>query len=168
MSKKDPSVLINLRDMVALPFLVAVVIPYFMYREGVALFRDQPVAARVAGGVLFCCGLPLQVYTMWLFKKYGQGTLAPWHPTQKLVIKGPYKYWRNPMITGVLLTLAGEGLFLNARPIFVWSVMFSIMNTAFFIFKEEPDMLERFGEPYARYKKHVPRWIPNLRPYNED
>ena len=168
MTDKEPSIFIHLRDMVALPFMVTVVIPYFMYRTGVPLFTEQPVAAKIAGAVLFCCGLPLQLYTTWLFKKFGRGTLAPWQPTQNLVIRGPYRYCRNPMITGVLLILAGEGLFLNARPIAVWAIMFSFVNTAFFIFKEEPDMLERFGEPYARYKDQVPRWIPNLRPYKED
>ncbi len=153
--------------MAALPFIVTVVIPYFMYHAGIPLFKEQPMAAKIAGAALFCCGLPLQLYTTWLFKRYGKGTLAPWQPTQKLVIRGPYKYCRNPMITGVVMILAGESLFLNARPIAVWAVMFSLVNTAFFIFKEEPDMLERFGGPYAQYKKQVPRWIPNLRPYKD-
>ncbi len=167
MADKEPSILIHLRDMVLLPFMVTVVIPFFMYRAGVPLFKEQPITAKIAGAVLFCCGLPLQLYTTWLFKQFGKGTLAPWQPTQNLVIRGPYRYCRNPMITGVLLILAGEGLFLNARPIAVWAVMFSLVNTAFFIFKEEPDMLDRFGEPYAKYKKQVPRWIPNLKPYRE-
>ncbi len=168
MNDRGPSLLVHLRDMLALPFVVTVVIPYVMHSTGVILFVNQPVAAKVAGAVLFCCGLPLQLYTTWLFFMYGRGTLAPWQPTQNLVIRGPYKYCRNPMITGVLLILAGEGLYLNSRPILVWSIMFSFVNTAFFIFKEEPDMMARFGEPYARYKKQVPRWIPNIRPYKED
>ena len=71
------------------------------------------------------------------------------------------------MITGVLMMLAGEALFFNARGILIWSCMFFIMNTMFFIFKEEPDMLARFGEPYREYKKHVPRWIPRLTRYKE-
>ena len=168
MAGKGPSVLVHLRDMLALPFVVTVVIPYVMYSTGVILFVNQPMAVKVAGAVLFSFGLPLQLYTTWLFMKYGRGTLAPWQPTQNLVIRGPYKYCRNPMITGVVLILAGEGLFLNSRPILVWSIMFSLVNTAFFIFKEEPDMMDRFGEQYARYKKEVPRWIPNIRPYRDE
>ena len=165
MINKEPSLLIHLRDMLALPFMVTVVIPYFLYSTHVSLFKEQPVAIKVIGAIIFLIGLPLQLYTTFLFKKYGQGTLAPWQPTQKLVIRGPYKYCRNPMITGVLMILAGEALFLNALPILIWATMFFIMNTAFFIFKEEPDMLMRFGAPYAHYKSQVPRWLPKFTPY---
>ncbi len=167
MSDKGPSLLIHLRDMMALPFVVTVVIPYLLYSAGIPLFKEQPMAAKIAGALLFSFGLPLQLYTTYLFKVFGKGTLAPWQPTQKLVIRGPYRYCRNPMITGVVAILLGEALFLNARGIFIWGIMFSLVNTAFFIFKEEPDMLARFGEPYAAYKKKVPRWIPNLKPYKE-
>lgn len=161
----EPSALAHLRDWMALPFIVTVVIPYFLYGLGIPLFTEQPAVAKVVGIILYVLGLSLQLYTTVLFKRFAQGTLAPWQPTQKLVIRGPYLYCRNPMITGVLFMLAGEALFLNARPIGIWTVMFSIVNTAFFIFKEEPDMLARFGASYEHYMQHVPRWIPRITPY---
>jgi len=165
MTDKEPSVFIHLRDMLLLPFMVTVVIPYFIYSSRLVLFKEQPVAVKITGAVIFFAGLSLQLYTTYLFKRFGKGTLAPWQPTQKLVIMGPYRYCRNPMITGVLMILAGEALYLNTLPILIWACMFFITNTVFFIFKEEPDMLRRFGEPYAQYKKQVPRWIPNIKPY---
>ena len=168
MSDKEPSILIHLRDMLLLPFMVTVVIPYFLYSAHVPLFKTKTDLTDFLGPFLFIPGITMQLYTTYLFKRFGKGTLAPWQPTQKLVIMGPYRYCRNPMITGVLMMLAGEALFLNARGIAIWTCMFFIVNTAFFIFKEEPDMLQRFGEPYAQYKKKVPRWIPNLKPYKAD
>ncbi len=93
------------------------------------------------------------------------GTLAPWAPTQRLVISGPYRYVRNPMITGVVLILLGEALYVGSGAMLLWAIWFFCMNTAYFIFLEEPSMTRRFGEDYLRYKKNVPRWLPRLRPY---
>ncbi|MDE1192689.1 MAG: isoprenylcysteine carboxylmethyltransferase family protein [Arachidicoccus sp.] len=165
MKTKSPSLLLHIRDWLALPFVVTVIIPYLLYRIGIHIVHAQPLWMRIVGAVLYLLGLSMQLYTTILFFKYAQGTLAPWQPTQKLVIRGPYLYCRNPMITGVLFMLFGEGVFFNALAILIWGCIFFVMNTFFFIFKEEPDMLARFGESYALYKKHVPRWLPRLTPY---
>jgi len=165
MTDKEPSILIHLRDMLALPVMVTIVIPYLLYSHKLPILKDQPVPVKIIAAIVLICGASLQLYTTYLFKRFGKGTLAPWHPTQKLVILGPYRYCRNPMITGVLMILAGEAFFFNTIPILIWTVMFFCVNTAFFIFKEEPDMLQRFGAPYEDYKKQVPRWIPKLRAY---
>jgi protein-S-isoprenylcysteine O-methyltransferase Ste14 len=165
MTNNEPSILAHFRDWMALPFVVTVIIPFMLYNIGIPLFKEQPAVTKVIGPALYLCGLALQLYTTVLFKRFAQGTLAPWQPTHKLVIRGPYRYCRNPMITGVLMMLAGEALFLNARGIAIWTTMFFIVNTCFFIFKEEPDMLARFGAAYEAYKKQVPRWIPKLTPY---
>ncbi len=167
MTTKEPSLLIHFRDWMALPFVVTVIIPYFLYSLHVPIVAEQPAAMKIAGVVIYLLGITIQLYTTVLFKMFAQGTLAPWQPTQKLVIRGPYLYCRNPMITGVLMMLAGEALFFNARGIGIWTCMFFVVNTMFFIFKEEPDMLERFGEAYAHYKKHVPRWMPKMTPYKQ-
>ncbi len=165
MQDKGPSILLHIRDWFALPFVVTVIIPYILNSICIPIIKDAPAAFTAIGPVLYVIGISMQLYTTYLFWKYAQGTLAPWQPTQKLVIRGLYKYCRNPMITGVLLMLAGEALFFNARGIEVWTCMFFMMNTMFFIFKEEPDMLARFGDAYHEYKKHVPRWLPRLTPY---
>ncbi|MES2704486.1 MAG: isoprenylcysteine carboxylmethyltransferase family protein [Bacteroidota bacterium] len=163
MQPKGPSILVHIRDWMALPFVVTVIIPYFLNSLGIPILKQPPAAFSIAGPLLYVAGLSMQLYTTYLFWKFAQGTLAPWQPTQRLVIRGIYRYCRNPMITGVLFMLAGEALFFNARGIGIWTCMFFMMNTMFFIFKEEPDMLARFGEPYREYKTHVPRWIPRVR-----
>jgi protein-S-isoprenylcysteine O-methyltransferase Ste14 len=105
------------------------------------------------------------VYLFWAF---GKGTLAPWTPTQKLIIRGPYKYCRNPMISGVLFVLLGEAIVLNSVNILIIAGLFFIINTIYFILFEEPDLNERFGKEYEEYKKNVPRWIPKFKPYVKD
>lgn len=77
------------------------------------------------GVVAACLGLALAFWTVSLFTKFGQGTPAPWDPPQKLVVRGPYRYVRNPMITSVLFMLTAESLLLQSWPIFLWLLTFS-------------------------------------------
>ena len=110
-------------------------------------------------------GLSLAVWTVRLFIKYGHGTPAPWDPPQKLVIRGPYRYVRNPMITGVIYLLASEALLFQSWPIFYWLIFFFLLNNIYFPFFEERSLEKRFGTDYLEYKKHVPRWIPRITPW---
>ncbi|MBN1384384.1 MAG: isoprenylcysteine carboxylmethyltransferase family protein [Elusimicrobia bacterium] len=108
-------------------------------------------------------GLVLSVWTSTLFLKFGEGTPAPWDPPKKMVIRGPYRYVRNPMITGVLLILLAESILLKSWQIAVWTAVFFIGNSIYFPLSEEKDLEKRFGDEYRNYKKNVPRWIPRLR-----
>lgn len=111
-------------------------------------------------------GMALAIWTVTLFTKFGQGTPAPWDPPMKLVIRGPYRYVRNPMITGVLLLLLAEALLLQSLPIFLWLAVFLLLNNIYFPLFEERSLEKRFGADYLEYKKHVSRWIPRLSPWN--
>ena len=111
-------------------------------------------------------GVILASWTTRLFVHRGEGTPAPWDPPKKLVVSGPYRHVRNPMITGVLLVLTAESLLFVSWPLFGWMVAFFILNTAYFLKFEEPGLERRFGQDYRLYKADVPRWIPRLRPWN--
>ena len=111
-------------------------------------------------------GLGLAFWTVSLFKKFGRGTPAPWDPPERLVIRGPYRHVRNPMITSALLILFAEALLFRSWPIAVWMVFFFIGNTIYFRLIEEKGLEERFGNDYREYKARVPRWIPRIKPWN--
>ena len=164
---KSPSLLRHVRDILLLPFTMSVVVPYFIYNSDRQLVHGDAALLRFSGLIIGLLGLLMLLYTISLFGRFGKGTLAPWSPTQKLVVVGPYRYCRNPMITGVFFILAGEASFFNSVDILRWAGLFFIINTIYFIIKEEPDLEKRFGEEYRIYKQHVPRWIPNLRPYRQ-
>ena len=119
-------------------------------------------AALLPGGL----GLVLAVWTVRLFSAVGGGTPAPWQPPQKLVVRGPYRHVRNPMISGVLLLLAAEALFFRSWPLAGWLAVFFAANAVYFPLSEENGLERRFGEDYRLYKAHVPRWIPRLRPWD--
>ena len=75
----------------------------------------------VVGVVFFLLGLVLMIATIRLFMTVGKGTLAPWNPTQTLVVQGVYRHVRNPMISGVTFILLGEAIMASSLPLFGWS-----------------------------------------------
>ena len=158
----------HLLSILLLPMMVAVVIPRWILRAYAATdsrWPSTPMSAmpKTLGVHLMVAGIGLVAWCITLFARVGKGTLAPWDPTSKLVAVGPYRYTRNPMITGVLTTLVGEALFTGSRAVAFWAATFFAMNHVYFQLLEEPGLEERFGDSYAEYKRTVPRWLPRLR-----
>ncbi len=110
-------------------------------------------------------GLALWAWTARLLARIGKGTLAPWDPTRRLVVAGPYAHVRNPMITGVSAVLLGEAVLFGSRALLILLGVFVLVNWVFFILHEEPALERRFGEEYGRYKAEVPRWLPRRTPW---
>jgi protein-S-isoprenylcysteine O-methyltransferase Ste14 len=117
------------------------------------------------GCALIALGLGLWVWTLMLLARVGKGTLAPWDKTRRLVVQGPYRHVRNPMITAMLMVLAGQAALFGSPALFVWLGIFFAANCAIFLAYEEPSLERRFGEEYREYKQHVPRWIPRRTPW---
>ena len=144
----------------ALPITVAGILPYLLVKGSHPEFSGALGILRAAAGVLLSLsGLYLLSWCVMLFASKGGGTLAPWDPPREFVARGPYKYSRNPMITGVLLIILGEALALASLPVFILFFLFFIINNLYFIFSEEPGLEKRFGSEYLKYKKSVPRWL---------
>ncbi|MEE9263698.1 MAG: isoprenylcysteine carboxylmethyltransferase family protein [Vicinamibacteria bacterium] len=161
-----------LASVLALPFMVVVVVPSLIVMFLGEVDTRWPfsvpiyVTSRGVGFLLIGAGLALLVKTIRLFATVGKGTLAPWDPTQKLVVEGPYRHVRNPMITGVVTILLGEAVFWGSLAIAELAVVFFIINYVYFIVSEEPGLVRRFGEDYKTYMQHVPRWIPRTTPWD--
>lgn len=147
-----------------LPVIVLIIVPLNIEKN----ILPHNTFALIAGLLLIFTGLYIMILTITKFVRIGKGTLAPWSPTGKLVIDGMYRYVRNPMIIGVLIVLAGESIAILSLNIFIWTLIFFIINNIWYIFYEEPDLEKKFGDEYRKYKKSVPRWIPRLEPYKTD
>ena len=118
------------------------------------------------GLLLAVIGLAFAAWTVRLFLTAGEGTPAPWDPPKKLVVRGPYRHVRNPMITSVLLMLGAESLLSGSWHLAGWMLVFFLLNAIYFPLFEEPGLERRFGEDYQRYKANVPRWMPSWRPWD--
>jgi protein-S-isoprenylcysteine O-methyltransferase Ste14 len=131
---------------------------------------DLPAALAwlptLAGLALVGAGLLLMWRTISLFSRSGEGTLAPWDPTQKLVVLGPYRHVRNPMITGVTCVLIGEAALAGSLPLLTWAGIFAAVNAIYMPLVEEPGLIRRFGESYREYRRNVPRWLPRRTPWS--
>jgi protein-S-isoprenylcysteine O-methyltransferase Ste14 len=157
------------RAIAMLPGAVTVLVPLgilAMAGADVGWGLDGAAAALpvLLGLVLIAAGFALWLWTVRLFARVGEGTLAPWDPTRRMVVVGPYRHVRNPMIVGVLAVLAGEAALFGSPPLLIWCAIFFAGNDLFFRLHEEPRLEERFGDEYRAYKRDVPRWLPRGRP----
>ncbi|MFQ5724329.1 MAG: methyltransferase family protein [Terriglobia bacterium] len=115
------------------------------------------------GAALLVAGGLLAVWCNALLVGRGKGTAHPFTAkTKRLVIAGPYRTVRNPMmwavggiLIGLALTLGSVGLWFGFG---VWLGFILWFVRAY----EEPDMERRFGEEYRDYCRRVPRWWPRL------
>ena len=165
------TILRHLLSILLLPFVMVVIVPRWLLRAWSASdtrWVDGTIAAafaHIAGALVFLSGFALFAWCVSLFARVGEGTLAPWDPTRRLVAVGPYRYMRNPMITGVVTMLLGETLFLGSRVVGIWAATFIAINQIYFVISEEPGLERRFGASYIEYKSAVPRWIPRATPW---
>lgn len=144
-----------------LPITVLIFVPLLIEKR----LNINYDAVTVIGFAVILTGLILMFLTIRMFIRIGKGTLAPWHPTRKLITGSLYGYMRNPMISGVNIVLMGEAITFRSWPIAIWGACFFILNTVYFIFSEEPGLVKRFGAEYEEYKRNVPRWIPRRHPW---
>jgi protein-S-isoprenylcysteine O-methyltransferase Ste14 len=100
---------------------------------------------------------------IWEFFRSGRGTLSPADPPKDLVVRGLYRYVRNPMYLSVTLIILGEFLLTGSRGLLLyWAVWFLGANL-FVLGYEEPTLRRRFGTAYEQYVRNVGRWLPNFR-----
>lgn len=159
------------RAIALLPGTAAVAVPAIILlagedsKIGWGLGGVGSVLLVLIGSALIAFGLALWVWTVRLFVRIGQGTLAPWDPTRHLVVDGPYSRVRNPMITAVLAVLLGEAALFGSPAVLIWCALFLGINWVYFVAYEEPGLERRFGDDYRAYRRNVPRWIPRRTPW---
>jgi protein-S-isoprenylcysteine O-methyltransferase Ste14 len=166
--------LMMLRHLLAiavLPFTATVIVPVWIARRaGIDLSAgESPVQIVIqwAGLLVAAAGVLLVASSIRHFAAEGKGTLAPWDPPRRLVVRGPYRFVRNPMISGVAFGLVGEAMLLLSPPHAAWALAFIVANLIYIPLFEEPQLADRFGEAYREYCRQVPRLVPRLRPWSQ-
>lgn len=156
---------------VSLPGLVLVVVPAVLLRLFLgtdwAHFPAVPSTPRFWVACLSALlGLLMAAWTASLFIRFGKGTAAPWDPPRRLVVHGPYRHVRNPMMIGVFFILLAESVFLRSWPVAAWCAGFVAANLVYIPAVEEKGLEKRFGRDYTAYKRNVPRWVPRMSAWN--
>lgn len=148
---------------ILLPGIIAGWIPwrYFGIRD---VSLDFSSAAGIIGFAAIAAGISLLAVCVWEFAQRGRGTLSPVDPPRHLVVRGLYRYVRNPMYVAVTLIVLGEATVAHSRDLVAYWAVFFLSANVFVIGYEEPNLRRRFGASYDEYASRVGRWIPRLRP----
>lgn len=122
-----------------------------------AIHLPQAVGLLVGVG-----GAALTIWCVLTFAFIGRGTPIPFDPPRRLVVRGPYRFVRNPMAIGVFLALAGAALYYGSAQLFGFSLLFVLGIHLLVVGYEEPTLRQMFGQDYEDYSRRVRRWIPRL------
>jgi protein-S-isoprenylcysteine O-methyltransferase Ste14 len=144
------------------PGMLLVFVPWLLTRFRMA--PGEPSALRVLGPVLIVAGLVPLLESIGRFVVVGRGTLVPAVPTEHLVVSGLYRFVRNPMYVGVLTAIAGEAVLFWSRGVAIEFFLAWLAMDLFVRLYEEPRLTAQFPKEYARYRHHVSRWVPRMKP----
>lgn len=134
---------------------------------GLSHLRFDHVGVRGTGWVLFTMGGILGISSSLYMVFLGQGTPLPTDAARRLVVAGPYRYLRNPMAVAGLSQGFAVGLILGSPGVILYAVL-AVPLWQFLVRPvEEEDLYERFGEPYAAYRRAVRCWIPRFTAYRQ-
>ncbi len=112
---------------------------------------------------LITVGIALIGWSAFCFLRV-RGTPVPFNPPPELVISGPYRLTRNPMLSGVFLLLFGIGAALNSFSLVLFFTPAYILLNVWELKRiEEPELEKRLGEDYRRYKNETPMFIPGMK-----
>ena len=93
-----------------------------------------------------------------------KGTPVPFNPPPELVTTGPYRFARDPMLTGVFLLLFGIGFAIKSLSLVVFfTPLYILANVLEIKAIEEPELVKRLGEEYVAYRRRTPMFIPGMR-----
>jgi len=118
-----------------------------------------PLQFEWIGVALFVGGAVIYFWCAWDFVSKGLGTPAPIDAPRVLVVKGLYRFTRNPMYVGVLSAILGQALYYGSKRVAIYAC---VVLTAFYLFVllyEEPTLRRLFGSQYEEYCRRVPRWV---------
>jgi protein-S-isoprenylcysteine O-methyltransferase Ste14 len=144
------------------PGTVTVLVPYLLLSWDIQIFSFELGPIRYVGLPPILLGAVAYLWCAWDFTFTGRGTPAPIDPPKRLVVKGLYRYVRNPMYVGITLILLGEALLFESAVLFLYAGFLLVCAHLFIVYYEEPTLRRLFGASYESYRNSVARWTPRL------
>lgn len=144
-----------------LTFLIALVALRLDVALGHAAFLPSPLNYGLAAASLVAgLGVVGVSYAELVF--VGAGSPSPTAGrTLRLVRSGIYAYSRNPSVIGKLLGVLAVGLALNSFSFCFLLVPLLLTGSLIEkVWRQEPVLVEIFGEEYVAYKNEVPLFLP--------
>lgn len=152
---------------ILVPGTVAGYIPHRLVNE-VAESWSNPTLKWI-GLAVTILGIAIYLLCAISFLLRGLGTPMIWfakplkflvgEEPKKLVASGIYRFSRNPMYAGVLLTVLGQALFYQRMVLVHYVIFLFILFHLVVIMIEEPHLKKKFGKEYEEYRKKTRRWF---------
>lgn len=151
--------------MIIIPFLI-----YFISQIENSLFKipilNSTIFRLVIAIILFVFGLTFTIWSNFDLLKTGKGgptdvfniEISP--RSKKLVITGPYRFTRNPMVFGTNSIYFAITLAVNSLASLVFCLSFFLIIIFYLKMTEEKRLSHDFGNKYLDYKKRVPMIFP--------
>ena len=117
-------------------------------------------ASQIVGMIVGGVGTVIALWCIFAFVFVRKGTPAPIDPPRRLVVRGPYRFVRNPMYIGAGLVLAGLAIFYESISVALYAGVFLLAAHIFVVAYEEPTLRRTFGQEYDAYCARVRRWWP--------
>jgi protein-S-isoprenylcysteine O-methyltransferase Ste14 len=152
--------------LVIAPGIVAGLVPWWISKWNVQapFFGFAPM--RALGALLVVVSVLVLLESFARFALQGLGTPAPVFPTRHLVVKGLYRYVRNPMYLAVVLAILGQVMILGCVSLLAYGALVWLTFDLFVLAYEEPTLRRTFGAEYDSFCANVPRWVPRLSPWS--
>jgi protein-S-isoprenylcysteine O-methyltransferase Ste14 len=122
------------------------------------VFQLVPSPYHWPGILLLMGGLAIAHWHARLFRQL-QTNINTFRAPDKLVQEGLFRYTRNPMYLGFLVSLSGVAWLLGNASAWIWVLVFFAMADRWYIPAEEKLLLQQFGEDYRLYRQRTKRWI---------
>ena len=135
--------------------LLGVACAYLLMPAPVPVSRTVSVAGGV---VLLLAGLAFIAAARIHFARTGQSPI-PWKPSPSLILRGPYRFTRNPMYVGMTLIGLGVGLAVNNLWISAFALPALVAVHFIAVRPEERYLAEKFGDSYKAYLAQVRRYL---------
>jgi len=144
-------------------FTALFVIAAVLFDRLLSLQPVLPDSARLPASIpVIAVGIAVTAWSALHFLKV-KGTPVPFNPPPTVVTTGPYRYARNPMLTGVFIFLLGLGFWVNSISlVFFFTPLFILVNVWELKEIEEPELVKRFGDEYIEYRRRTPMFFPGL------
>ena len=142
-----------------LPGLILAYAPYLWIVGAERVHASWPPAtAKLLPVLLMATGFCVYVACAARFVREGLGTPAPWDAPRRIVTGGLYRWTRNPMYVGLVITLLGEAWLFSSRAQVVYAFAVAAMFHARVLLYEEPTLRRLFGAEFDAYAARVRRW----------
>lgn len=145
-------------------FFLFVVPPLILAIEeacGLAAWRLSWPPSRVIGVILFLACGTLGVWSGVTMAIIGAGTPIPFDCPRRLVIRGPYRFVRNPMVIAGIGQGISIAIFYGSAAVLVYAISGAIVWNAIIRPWEERDLAARFGVEFEDYRRRIACWIPS-------